>query len=185
MREKNHAAITSYFAQQYQALVGFVRSMIADAAARDAEDIVQDVILSLLSRADAEEPIQALSAYVFRALRNRVIDELRRPVKEGLSLEADAAPGSDIRLADVLSEVRWDPADAVERMETRERIYRAVDALPPEQRAVIVATELQGYSFRELSAAWAVPIGTLLARKSRGLKALRATLAPLRDPEED
>jgi DNA-directed RNA polymerase specialized sigma24 family protein len=45
---------------------------------------------------------------------------------------------------------------------------------------VLLATELEGASFRELAARWGVPIGTLLARKHRAVKSLRAALAHFR-----
>lgn len=177
MEGKPRATIAAYFREHYLALLAFVRSLVADTAARDGEDIVQDVALSILNRADVAVPIERLSAYVYRALRNRVIDELRGPSGEVLSLEADAAPGSGLTLADVLSDLRDDPAALVEREETRQCLYQAIDALPTEQKAAIIATEIQGRPFRELAQAWGVPIGTLLARKARGLKAMRARLA--------
>lgn len=184
MPETNRATIAAYLREHYQALVGYVRSMIEDTAARDGEDIVQDVILSLLGRADDAGPIESLSAYVYRALRNRVIDELRRPARDVLSLEAGAAPDSALTLADVLADLRYDPAEVLEGEETRECIYQAIRSLPSAQRAVIIATELQGRSFRELAQEWSVPIGTLLARKARGLEALRARIALTCDQEE-
>ncbi len=184
MQEKNRTTIATYLREHYLALVGFVRSMLADTAARDAEDIVQDVVLSILGRGDAAEPIGSLSVYLYRALRNRVIDELRQPNREALSLEAEAAPGSDIKLSDVLADLRYDPLVAIEREEVRQRLYQAIEELPSEQKAVIIATEIQGRSFRELAEAWATPIGTLLARKARGLRAMRARLSPARDEKE-
>lgn len=44
------------------------------------------------------------------------------------------------------------------------------------QRAVWVATKIDGYSFKELSVKWQEPIGTLLARKSRATTKLRKLL---------
>lgn len=52
----------------------------------------------------------------------------------------------------------------------------ALDVLDPKQRAVFLATELDGKSFKELSALWDEPIGTLLSRKSRAVKALKKML---------
>ncbi len=177
MEGKFRATIATYFLEHYLALLAFVRSLVADTAARDGEDMVQDVALSILNRAEVAVPIENLPAYVYRALRNRVIDEMRRPSGGVLSLEADAAPGSDLRLSDVLADLRPDPASSVEREETRQSLYQAIDALPLEQKAVIIATEIQGHSYRELAEAWGVPMGTLLARKARGLKTMRARLA--------
>ena len=144
MPEPNRATIATYLREHYRALVGYARSLLADTPARDGEDIVQDVVLGLLGRPDAAGPIEGISLYIYTALRNRVIDELRKPAKDMLSLEADLAPGSDLRLADVLADVRVNPAEAIERDEVRERLYQAMAALPAEQRAVIIASEMRG-----------------------------------------
>jgi DNA-directed RNA polymerase specialized sigma24 family protein len=48
--------------------------------------------------------------------------------------------------------------------------------LEPKQRAVWIATEIEGYTFKELAAKWEEPIGTLLSRKSRATKILRKLL---------
>ena len=71
-------AIAQFLSAEHERLTGYVRRLIDDTAERDGEDIVQDVALSLFNRADVLMPIEALSAYVYQSLRNRVIDYLRR-----------------------------------------------------------------------------------------------------------
>jgi len=124
---------------------------------------VQDVILHIFDRADIGAPIENLSAYIYQSLRNRVVDLLRKK-KDILSL-------SEAILASSM-----DTADEYEKRELQEKIYQAMDYLNDEERAVVIATEFDGGSFRELSDAWGVPIGTLLARKSRALKKIRQKL---------
>ena len=55
-------------------------------------------------------------------------------------------------------------------------IQAALQTLPPEQRDVFVAHEIDGISFNELSAQWKVALNTLLARKRYAVLALRAQL---------
>lgn len=185
MPEKNRGAIIFFYRKNYQSLVRYVRSLIADTASRDGEDIVQDVVFNVLEKADIVAPIANLSAYIYRSLRNRVIDELRSPEKESVSLESEAFPDSDISLADVLTGDSENPTEAMERAEINERMYSAMNALSPEQRNVIIATEFEERSFRELSEAWEVPVGTLLARKARGIKAIRKYLSEMEKKEEE
>ena len=184
MPKKNRGAITSFYQKNYRSIVRYVRSLIADSASRDGEDIVQDVVFNLLEKADVVAPITNLSAYIYRSLRNRIIDELRRPEEDSVSLEAEAFPDSDISLADVLPDSRDNPMEALERAELHERVYAAMNALSPEQRNVIIATEFEERSFRELSEAWNIPVGTLLARKARGIKAIRSYLTAIEKKEE-
>jgi len=155
--------IAEFFRTEYRKWVGYVRRLIDDTAERDAEDVVQDVILHIFDRADIGAPIENLSAYIYQSLRNRVVDLLRKK-KDILSL-------SEAILASSM-----DTADEYEKRELQEKIYQAMDYLNDEERAVVIATEFDGGSFRELSDAWGVPIGTLLARKSRALKKIRQKL---------
>jgi RNA polymerase sigma factor (sigma-70 family) len=145
-------------------LVSYVRAWISDTADRDAEDVVQDVIERLFERADVTEPVADLSAYLYRSLRNKVIDLYRKP-KRAAELPED------------LSDIRFEASAEMDRDEARETLFEAIDELPPAQREVLVATELEGRSFKELAEEWETPIGTLLARKHRAIRALKETLS--------
>ena len=158
------AKIQEFFRTEYGRWVRFVRRLIDDAADRDAEDIVQDVMLGIFDKADITVPIENLSAYIYRALRNRVTDMFRR--KKDLA-----------SLAELVYESVEDAANALEQKELRETVVKAIDNLSDEQRAVVIATEFEDRSFRELSEEWEIPIGTLLARKSRALQKIRSELA--------
>jgi RNA polymerase sigma factor (sigma-70 family) len=161
--EAQKKRIGKFLAVEWNRLVGFVRARIADSAEADAEDIVQEVVTGIFERADVTSPIVDLAAYIYRSLANRVVDSLRarRP----------SAP-----LEDALPDARYEASGQAERREARERLFAAIDRLPEAQRAVLIATELEGAGYRELSERWDEPIGTLLARKHRALRSLRKTL---------
>jgi len=158
--------ITDFFNREYKRLVRFVRYLIVDEAERDAEDIVQDVMLNIFNKTDIIEPIENLSAYIYQSLRNRVKDLLRK--KKDMT-----------SLSELIHDVRYDTVHEFEKKEIQEQIFRAIDSLSDEQRAVIIATEFEGRSFRELAEEWQIPIGTLLARKSRALEKMRHRLTGL------
>jgi len=157
---------TEFFRRERSRLVRYVRRLIDDAADREAEDIVQDVMLSIFDRADITIPIESLSAYIYQAIRNKVIDIFRKKKEE-------------IPLPDEIRDLGYSTEDEVEKKELIDHIFEALDSLPPESRAVVIATEFEGRSFRELSEEWKIPIGTLLARKSRALQQLREKLTGL------
>lgn len=162
--ETQHKRIAGFVATEWNRLVGYVRAWIADAADRDAEDVVQDVIERLFEKADVTEPVADLSAYLYRSLRNKVIDLYRKPKRTA-------------ELPEDLSDVRFEASGEMDREEAREALFEAIDDLPPAQREVLVATELEGRSFKELAEEWETPMGTLLARKHRAIRALRETLS--------
>lgn len=172
-------AIAQFLSAEHERLTGYVRRLIDDTAERDGEDIVQDVALSLFNRADVLMPIEALSAYVYQSLRNRVIDYLRRR-RNVVSLDEPVGEEDGPSFVDQISDTFADVEKEVTRSELRANVFEAIESLPDEQKAVIIETELNGRSFRELSEEWEIPIGTLLARKSRALAKMRASLRDLR-----
>jgi RNA polymerase sigma factor (sigma-70 family) len=175
---KVHGRMADFFSTERNRLVGYVRRMINDAADRDGEDIVQEVALSLFSRADISLPIENLSAYVYQALRNRVVDYLRRK-RDVVSFDEPLNKGDELSLKDMLSDPALGADARISECEIRQRIYEAIDTLPDDQKAVLIETDFQGRSFRELSQEWDVPVGTLLARKSRALARLRTALVDM------
>jgi len=156
--------VADYFQTEYKKLVRYVRNRIDDAADRDAEDIVQDVVLNIFNKADISIPIENLTAYIYAALRNRIIDIFRKR-REVYSLEK------------VVQVSGHDPGKIFENKELQAKIFQAFDSLNPDERDVLIAVEFEDRSFQELSQEWEVPLGTLLARKSRALEKIRKKLA--------
>ena len=152
--------IGDFIQGEYRAMVGYVRNRIADEAERDAEDIVQDVIVNIFDRANPAYPIENLAAYIYRALRNKIVDVLRKRKK-------------NVELFDILSDSEVRVEDAVEKEELLDLMFRHMDDLDEEEKAIILASEFQGWSFKELSRKWGIPQGTLMSRKKRALDKVR------------
>ena len=173
--ESRKSTIAAFFRDEYVRMVAFVRSRIEDAADRDGEDIVQDVMESVFSLADFTVPLDDLASYVYRSLKNRVIDAMRRR-KRQVSLDMPVGE-DDATLADFLADARYDAVRESDKREMRDRLFAAIDSLGADQRAIILLTEFEGRTFAEVSAETGVPIGTLLARKSRAMKRIRELLS--------
>ncbi len=165
--------IDEFFKSEYIRLTSYVRKLIDDAADRDAEDVVQEVMTHIFSRPD--DWVDNLSAYVYRSLRYKTIDLIRKR-KNVMSIDEEFKNTNGLSLAGLLKDVRYNTHEEYEKNELRENIYAAIDGLSGDARAVIIATEFEGRSFRELSETWDVPVGTLLARKSRAMKKIREKL---------
>ena len=158
--------VADFFRTEYKKLVRYVRSRIDDAADRDAEDIVQEVMLNIFDKADISIPIENLTAYIYQALRNRIIDLFRKR-REVYSLEK------------VVQDSGHDPGKIFENKELQDMVFQAIDSLNADERDVLMATEFDDRSFIELSKEMGVPLGTLLARKSRALKKIRKKLTDM------
>ena len=81
--------LRSFIKSERQRLVYYVRSLLTETADMDAEDVVHDVLAKILERADPTTPLENLAAYVYRSLKNRVIDYIRTK-KPTLSLDGCA-----------------------------------------------------------------------------------------------
>ena len=165
----------AFFTRDGEKLVRFAKSRAHRISDMDAEDIVADVMLSLVSRLDIGGPVENLAAYAYRSIRNRIAD-YERSRSRLTSLDGMADENGELPLLSMLAADSDEPFQAQDRAERMHRLTDAIGKLEPRQRAVLVATELRGKSFRELSETWGEPVGTLLSRKSRAVKALRRML---------
>ena len=172
--KKTDQGIVEFFQSERAALVRYARRLIDDAADRDGEDIVQDVMLNIFSLADITIPVENLAAYVYRSLRNRVVDILKKKRNETISM--DAMNNSGLTIGDILHDVRYDTVSASEKNEMKEALYNAIESLDEDEKSIVYLTEFESRSFREISEDWGVPIGTLLSRKSRALKKIKNKL---------
>lgn len=165
----NATRFTEVVARERSRLGNFIRGQVRDAA--EAEDILQDVLLEFYA---ATEALEQAGAWLFRVARNRIIDRARRKKEEPLPV-ADENDGRSW-LEENLPDPAAGPDAAYARSVLLGSIQAALQTLPPAQREVFVAHEIEGLSFAEMSAQWRVPQNTLLARKRYAVLALRARL---------
>jgi RNA polymerase sigma factor (sigma-70 family) len=162
-------------------LLAYIRRWIADAA--EAEDILQESLYELVLAHRMMQPVEQAGAWLVRVARNRIIDRFRRRGAREHRLEqragdSDAADGA---LADLLPAADAGPEAAAMRALLLAEIETALAQLPPEQREVFIAQELEGISFRELAQRLGVSINTLLSRKRYAVRFLRARLRTVWD----
>ncbi len=166
--------IAEFFTSEYRRMVYYVRSIIDDASERSSEDIVQDVFTGIFEAADISRPIENLSAYIYRSLKNRVIDVMRSR-KKTLSLDAPD-PETGLSPGNIIEDNRCDTEYRVINEALREALFAAIDRLPDDQRAIVIMTEFEGMTYRRISMETGIPLGTLLSRKSRALDSIRAEI---------
>jgi RNA polymerase sigma factor (sigma-70 family) len=161
-------------------LLGFIRRRVPDP--RDAEDILQDVFCELVEANRMLMPIDHVTGWLFRVARNRITDLFRRKKPESFS-DAAVADADDelLRLEDLLPSPDAGPDALFARQALLEELELAVAELPPEQREVFVAHELEGRSFKELAAESGLSINTLLSRKRYAVLHLRERLRSIHD----
>src|SRR5688572_18636601 len=156
-------------------LRNFIRRRVP--RAEDVEDILQDVFSELVEANRRLMPIEHVSGWLFRVARNRVIDWLRKKQPERLGEAAILdSNGELVPIEDLLQSEGADPEAEYARRRLVEELQQALHELPEEQRAVFVAHEIQGRSFKEIAAQSGINVNTLLARKRYAVLHLRERL---------
>ena len=173
--------ITAAVAAQGPRLRAFVRRQVADLS--QVEDIVQDTFVQLVSAYRLMEPVEHLAAWLRRVARNRIIDRFRQQSRtDSLNdpwYSDDVAAESGV-LAAWLVPLAAGPEASYVRDVLAEELVAALDELPVEQRAVFVAHEIEGRSFKDLAAEMGVGVNTLLGRKHAAVRYLRQRLRDIR-----
>lgn len=168
-------SITAAMEQERNRLWSFIRRRVPDRL--DAEDILQDVFYELVVAYRLTKPIEQVGAWMFRVARNRIIDMVRK--RKALSLDEPPASTDDegkLGLAGLVASCDVGPDGEYARGLLVAELQEALAELPADQRDVFVAHELEGRSFRELSAESGVNVSTLLSRKHLAVLRLRRRL---------
>lgn len=166
--------IASVVRRERGRLLSFILRRVRDAA--EAEDVLQEALYELVAAYRLMQPVEQVGAWLMRVARNRIIDRFRKRRPQLLGDIAPEGEDADSALERLLPAVEEGPDAALVRELLLEELERALAELPAEQRAVFVAQELEGASFKELSARWGVGINTLLSRKRYAVLRLRERL---------
>ena len=138
---------------------------------QDAQDVVQDAFLRALEHFHSfrGEGETSARAWLLTIVRNSAYSWQRRHRGDGLTTEFDETQHSDAVADD-------NPEGALLHSDAKEALTRALDRLAPEFREVIVLRELEGLSYKEISAVAGVPVGTVMSRLSRARTRLQEAL---------
>ena len=166
--------LTAIVLRERSRLGSFIRRRVRDQI--DAEDILQDVLFAFVEAFRLPTSIEHASAWLFQVARNRIVDRFRRKKEERILEAADGDEERDSRLDLVFPALDAGPEAEYARSTLLGALQDAIDELPDHQRAVFIAHELEGKSFRDLSLESGVNVNTLLARKRYAIAFLRRHL---------
>jgi RNA polymerase sigma factor (sigma-70 family) len=158
----------------------FIRKHVANDA--DAEDLLQEVFYRLIEANRLLMPVEHVTAWLFQVARNRITDFFRKKKPQLFSqIVIEDETGELLLFEDLLPSPDEGPEALYIRNALLEEVEHALDELPKEQRDVFVAHEVEGRSFKELSAESGVNVNTLLARKRYAVLHLRRRLQNIHD----
>jgi RNA polymerase sigma factor (sigma-70 family) len=167
--------VSEIVAEQRTRLRNFIRRRVPDPS--DAEDIVQEVFYELVEANRLLMPIEHVTGWLYRVARNRIIDLFRKKKPERFSdATIENEDGEIMQVEDLLPSPDAGPEALYMRSVLLDELELAIEALPEEQREVFIAHEIDGRSFKEMSAETGISMSTLLSRKRYAILHLRERL---------
>jgi RNA polymerase sigma-70 factor, ECF subfamily len=122
----------------------------------EAEDTLQDAFLEAWRRAGAFDARRgSATAWILAIARSRALDRLR--ARSSADRAAQAAAREEMAAPSP-------PIESAERRQERERLQRALSALPPEQRQTLELAYFEGLTQSEIAARTGDPLGTVKTR---------------------
>jgi RNA polymerase sigma-70 factor (ECF subfamily) len=154
---------------RYASLVFTVAARIVDAAA--AEEVVQDVFMTVWHKADAFDPARgSFKGWILQMTRNRALNDLRK--RRAHVAESDEA------LAELADE-QATPDEAQWAAHRRAALQKAIDALPAPERNALSLAFFEELTHEQVAAALRMPLGTAKTRIRGAMKRLAPALLAL------
>lgn len=139
-----------------------------------AADVTQDAFISAYRNIRRYRG-GSFAAWLLRIATNACYDHLRSRQRRPTS-SIDALLDDEEHAPRQFEDQGESPDERSLRNELANEIQRSLDALEPDQRLVIIMSDVQGFSYDEISAATGWPLGTVKSRLSRGRAQLRNVL---------
>jgi len=148
----------------------------------DAEDLTQDVFVRVFNSLSQYKP-GTFEGWLHRITTNLFLDRVRR--RKRIRFDWMGDDDGAVATSDSFDrhERSGQPEDAFEMVHLGPDILEALAELPPEYRAAVVLSDIEGLSYEEIAATLGIKMGTVRSRLSRARARLRETLAH-RAPED-
>jgi RNA polymerase sigma-70 factor (ECF subfamily) len=161
-------AFKEIFEQYHKKVYGIAFGVVRQR--EEALDIVQEVFIKLFRSIKNFKGRSHFYTYLYRMVMNTAIDHARKTGKQQLSSldEEGSFEPSD--------EAEKGPERILLHKELEERVKRAMDKLPIEQRAALIFRDMEGLSYQEMAEAMECSIGTVMSRLHYGRKKMRELL---------
>jgi len=143
----------------------------------EAWDCAQEAFVRAFSSLGSFRGQSAFYTWLFRITVNVATDRHRSRGARTRAFGGEAVSEDEWERTAVDAEEG--PDDAALRSEERERIERALDSLPPKARTIIILSDIEGLSYREIAAVLNCPMGTVMSRLHNARRRLRERLGPL------
>jgi RNA polymerase sigma-70 factor (ECF subfamily) len=140
----------------------------------DAEDAVQDALLSAYKHLDQFKGTAKMTTWLTSIVTNSALGQLRRrPRHPHISVDERIGHEQDLCVSDILADTRSSPESECIRSELHGRIVESLTKLSPSMRKVIQMRDLDGLTTSEVAKTLGLSEGTVKAQVSRARSKLR------------
>lgn len=143
---------------------------------QEAQDLTQEVFLKVFRMLPQFRGQSTLRTWIYRIVVNQASNRQRwwRRRRKSLQVPLEEHAAVHGELPDVRNFAM--PDRVLQQREVAGRVWQALDALPFDQRAVIVLREIDGLSYEEIATSLNVAVGTVKSRLARARESLRLAL---------
>ena len=143
----------------------------------DADDLVQETYMKAFKAFEQFEPGTNCRAWLFRILTNTFINKYRRRVKEREILDgSERTTAQHFLIHPPSKKASLDPENHVADRSFSDEILQALRKVPVEFRKIVVLSDIQGLSYKEIADQVGIPVGTVMSRLFRGRRILQEAL---------
>lgn len=143
----------------------------------EAWDVAQDAFIRAYQALPSFRGQSAFYTWLFRIVMNLAADRARQRAARGRAFGTERVPEEDWER--VMTDQGVAPDSSAAQTEDRERIVKALDTLSDDHRTIIMLSDLEGLSYREIAEVLDVPMGTVMSRLHNARKRLRGALGPV------
>jgi RNA polymerase sigma-70 factor, ECF subfamily len=146
----------------------------------EAWDVAQEAFIRAYQALPSFRGQSAFYTWLYRIVMNVAADRGRSRGAQGRAFGTERVPEEDWeRVLPDQNRGEQGPEAAAARAEERQRIMQALDTLSEDHRKIIVLSDLEGLSYREIAETLEIPMGTVMSRLHNARKRLRDALGPL------
>ncbi|PST82047.1 RNA polymerase subunit sigma-70 [Pedobacter yulinensis] len=165
LKEGDHAAFKLIYDRYWAVLFLHARNLLRDAD--EAADVVQELFATLWTKSETIDLRTSLSAYLYRAVRNKVLDHMKhRKISQTYLDSIDA----------FMLEQHVTSCDLLREKELAAVIEREVNALPEKMRQVFLLSRRENLSYSHIASQLSISEHTVKSQISNALRILRARL---------
>jgi RNA polymerase sigma-70 factor (ECF subfamily) len=167
LKDRDQAAFTEIYDRYWSVLYLHVRNLLRQE--EEARDIVQELFTSMWQKTGTLQPNTSLSGYLYRSVRNRVFDHIRRRkvVSDYVASLSEFLEQGDVE------------ADALLREKELSRlIEEEIGRLPKKMRVIFEMSRKEHLSYQQIARELGVSEHTVKSQVSNALRELRSKLGP-------